>query len=125
MVNAKDIKLALVALVKQAIKQEYSKNSKIVKEHVDYANRLANADKPENYIRYIAKRIFPNENAYNNKIKYYQKYYKDNLLTRIEELYALYYELTQEEVKKVKKEITDLEVDTIANELFAFSIEDE
>ena len=125
MVNAKDIKLALVAVVKQAIRQEYSEKSKVIKEHVDYANRLAKADKPENYIRYIAKRIFPNEDAYNNKIKYYQKYYKDDLLTRIEELYALYYELTQEKVKKVKKEITDLEVDTIANELFKFSIDDD
>ena len=125
MVNAKDIKLALVAVVKQAIRQEYSEKSKVIKEHVDYVNRLAKADKPENYIRYIAKRIFPNEDAYNNKIKYYQKYYKDDLLTRIEELYALYYELAQEKVKKVKKGITDLEVDTIANELFKFSIDDD
>ena len=125
MVNSKDIKKALVAVVKQALKQKYSKDSKTVKDHAEYANRVHKANYPDKYIKFVAKRLFPNEDAYNKKIEHLQKYYKEDLLTRLEELYNLYYELAQEEAETIKKAITDAEAHAMANDILEFSIEDD
>jgi hypothetical protein len=125
MVDAKDIKLALVAVVKQALKQGYPKTSKTVKDHVDYANILHKANNPDRYIRYVAKKLFPNESAYNRKNDYFLKYYKGDLLIKLKELYGLYYELAREEAEIVKKAITDAEANELADELLEFTIDDE
>ena len=126
MVDAKDIHVALVALVKQAIRQKYSKTSKVVKEHCEYARKLTGANHPDKFAKYVAKKIFPDEEKYNNKISYYRKYYKGDLLTKIEELYALYYELAQEDTKAIEKAVTEDELDELADDLCGkFAIEGE
>jgi hypothetical protein len=53
---------------------------------------------PNDYIKTVAVKMFPNEEAYNLRLENYRKRHLDNdLYASIEELYELYYHIAKEE----------------------------
>ena len=106
---------ALKALVKMALCNEFSKTNYLVTDHIKYIKRIQSSDNPEAYIRATARKIFPNDQAYLEKIEKIHAKYRDDVLSRFEDLYTLYYQLSKELPKRRK--ITSTEADNILAEL--------
>src|SRR5437764_15464870 len=87
---------ALKALVKMALCNGFSKTSYLITDHIKYIKKIESSDNPEAYIRFIARKLFPNELAYLEKFKKIHAKYQNHLLFRFEDLYILYYQLSQE-----------------------------
>ena len=60
---------ALKALVKTALCNGFSKTSYLVTDHIKYIKKIKSKDNPEAYIRFTARKLFPNELAYLEKIE--------------------------------------------------------
>lgn len=105
----------LKTLVKTALCNGFSKTSYLVTDHVKYIKRIQSSDNPEAYIRATARKLFPNEQAYLEKVEKIHAKYQDDVLSRFEDLYALYYQLSKELPKRHK--ITSTEADNILAEL--------
>src|SRR2546421_12467339 len=60
---------ALKALVKTALCNGFSKTSYLVTDHIKYIKKIESRDNPEAHIRFTARKLFPNEPAYLEKIK--------------------------------------------------------
>src|SRR2546423_5252439 len=103
---------ALKALVKTALCNGFSKTSYLVTDHIKY---IESRDNPEAHIRFTARKLFPNEPAYLEKIKKIHAKYQDDVLSQFEDLYILYYQLSKELPKRRK--ITSTEADDILAEL--------
>ena len=86
---------ALKALVKTALCNGFSKTSYLVTDHIKYIKKIESSDNPEAYIRFTARKLFPNEPAYLEKIKKIHAKYQDDVLSRFEDLYTLYYQLSK------------------------------
>ena len=106
--HADKIVNALKALVKTALCNGFSKTSYLVTDHIKYIKRIQSSDNPEAYIRATARKIFPNEQAYLEKVEKIHAKYQDDVLSRFEDLYVLYYQLSKELPKRRK--ITSTEV---------------
>ena len=106
---------ALKALVKTALCNGFSKTSYLITDHIKYIKKIHSSDNPEAYIRFTARKLFPNEPAYLEKIEKIHAKYQDDVLSRFEDLYALYYQLSKELPKRRK--ITSTEADDILAEL--------
>ena len=73
---------ALKALVKTALCNGFSKTSYLVTDHIKYIKKIRSSDNPEAHIRFTARKLFPNEPAYLEKIKKFMpsigmKFYPD------------------------------------------------
>ena len=106
---------ALKALVKMALCNGFSKTSYLVTDHITYIKRILSNDNPEAYIRATARKLFPNDQTYLEKIEKIHAKYRDDVLSRFEDLYTLYYQLSKELPKRRK--ITSTEADDILAEL--------
>ena len=106
---------ALKALVKTALCNGFSKTSYLVTDHIKYIKKIESRDNPEAYIRFTARKLFPNEPAYLEKIEKIHAKYRDEVLSRFENLYALYYQLSKELPKRRK--ITSTETNNILAKL--------
>src|SRR5947208_8398542 len=106
---------ALKALMKMALCNRFSKNSHLIMDHIKYIKKIQSSDNPEAYIRFTARKLFPNEPAYLEKIKKIHAKYQDDVLSRFENLYTLYYQLFKELPKRHK--ITSTEANDILAEL--------
>ena len=63
-----------------------------------YLKTLQAEKNPDTYIKTIAVKMFPDEEAYNQRIETYRKRYGDSdLLKSLEELYILYYDIAKDE----------------------------
>ena len=113
--HADKIVNALKTLVKMALCNGFSKTSYLVTDHIKYIKKIHSSDNPEAYIRFTARKLFPNEPAYLEKIKKIHAKYQDDVLSRFENLYTLYYQLSKELTKRRK--ITSIETDDILVEL--------
>src|SRR2546423_795689 len=82
---------------------------------IKYIKKIEFSDNPEAYIRFTARKLFPNEPAYLEKIKKIHAKYQDNVLSQFEDLYTLYYQLSKELPKRRK--ITSIEANDILAEL--------
>ena len=100
---------ALMTLVKSAICQGFSKTSYFVQDHIKYIKRIQSNNDPEMHVIYTAKKLFPNEEAYLERIKKAHVKYKDDVLSKLEELYALYYQLSKEKPQRRKVSLTEAE----------------
>jgi len=100
MTDSKAIETVLVNVVKAGISHHYPKTSKLLKEYKRYITELKTSEDKENHIRRIAHRMFPDEEAYTQKMTRYRNWYADKkrLLKAVEELYELYYNLAKEEM---------------------------
>ena len=106
---------ALKSLVKTALCNGFSKTSYLVTDYIKYIKKIESSDNPEAYIRFTARKLFPNESAYLEKIEKIYAKYQDDVLFRFEDLYTLYYQLFKELPKRCK--ITSTEADDILAEL--------
>ena len=105
----------LKALVKSAICQGFGKTSFLVRDHVKYIKKIRSNNDPELHIRYTAKKLFPNEEEYYEKIQKVHTRYKGDILNHFDELYALYYKLSKEPIHRRKR--TPIEADNILADL--------
>ncbi|GBB88313.1 hypothetical protein RclHR1_14890003 [Rhizophagus clarus] len=79
----------------------YSKESYLIKNHVNYIKKIESVNNPEGYIHYTAKKLLPNRELYNKKTAEIQVKYLNNLdLTfRIVRVNDLYYHIPKEAKK--------------------------
>ena len=104
LITAKDIKKALLEVLNTAIRQKFKTDGKFVKGHLSYIKKIRTAEKPERYVRYIARKFIPDEEAYNVKIEKTHTWYRGELCQKLEKLYSFYHELSQaEEMSEITK----------------------
>lgn len=107
----------LRAVIKSALCQGFSKTNYLITNHIQYIKNIKAADNPERYISSIAKKLFPNEETFIKKSKYLKQKYRDDLLSKFEELYKLYYKIAQEALSQKKKTISEPEANEIIEDL--------
>ena len=105
----------LKALVHSAICWGFSKTSFLVRDHVKYIKKIQSANDPELHIRYTAKKLFPNEEEYYEKVQKVHTRYEGDILNHFDELYALYYKLSKGTIQRRKR--TPIEADSILADL--------
>jgi hypothetical protein len=110
---------ALKAVVKSALCQGFSKTNYLITNHIQYIKNIKTANDPERYISSVAKKLFPDEEAIINKSKYLKQKYRDDLLSKFEELYEIYYNIArdQRDQKKMVKTISESEANNILEDL--------
>ncbi|GBB90499.1 hypothetical protein RclHR1_17490005 [Rhizophagus clarus] len=102
----KDIELAQVKVIKTALRKG-RKYDNLAKNYGDYLKKLRAEKELNNYIKTLAVKIFPKEEAYTERLKNYCKRYEDNdLFASLEKLYELYYQI----VKEKNRERSDEEI---------------
>lgn len=101
---AKKMEKALLEVLETAICQNFKESSKFVRDHLSYVKKLRLAENPDGYARYIARKLVPDEISYNTRLEKIQAWYRGELRTKLEELYSLYYEISQEEKCEISKE---------------------
>ena len=114
----KDIEKAQIKIMEEGFHARYKKDSKFIKEYADYVNRLRQEENPDEYVRNVAVMLFPDEEAYNNRMTRYRKWHanKKNILKSVENLYKLYYELSKEERPMLDNDISNAIEDAIQAE---------
>jgi hypothetical protein len=110
---------ALKAIVKSALCQGFSKTNYLITNHIQYIKNIKTANDPERYILSVAKKLFPDEEAIINKSKYLKQKYRDDLLSKFEELYEIYYKIArdQRDQKKMVRTISESEANNILEDL--------
>jgi hypothetical protein len=94
----REIELALIAVVKAGIIYKKPKDSKFMLCYKKRIISLRQAEEPENFILEIAQSILPNETKYQQILEDYKTWYsrEPKLLSAINKLYRLYYELAKD-----------------------------
>ncbi|GET53180.1 hypothetical protein GLOIN_2v1765680 [Rhizophagus irregularis DAOM 181602=DAOM 197198] len=95
MVDHKDIETAQVKVIKTALRKG-KKYDNIAKNYGGYLKKLRAEKEPNEYIKTLAVKMFPNEEAYTIRLENYRKRYLDNDLCA-SLVYALYYQIAKEE----------------------------
>nr|CAG8574154.1 3962_t:CDS:2 [Entrophospora candida] len=72
----KMIESAQIKIIKEAFRLRYRKDSKLISEYAGYVKNLRNAENQDEYIKYTAITLFPNEEAYNKRMSRYRKWYQ-------------------------------------------------
>ena len=110
---------ALKAVVKSALCQGFNKTNYLITNHIQYIKNIKTANDPERYILSVAKKLFPDEEAIINKSKYLKQKYRDDLLSKFEELYEIYYKIArdQRDQKKMVRTISESEANNILEDL--------
>uniref|UniRef100_U9T858 Uncharacterized protein n=1 Tax=Rhizophagus irregularis (strain DAOM 181602 / DAOM 197198 / MUCL 43194) TaxID=747089 RepID=U9T858_RHIID len=75
MVNYKDIKLALVEIIKVTYSQGTKKYDKMGLSYVGYLKTMQRKRDPDDHCRYIAKQRSPNEEVYNERMADFKDWY--------------------------------------------------
>ncbi|CAI2162956.1 15461_t:CDS:1 [Funneliformis geosporum] len=101
---AKKMEKALLEVLETAICQNFKESSKFVRDHFTYVKKLRLAENPYGYARYITRKLVPDEISYNTRLEKIQVWYREKLHTKLEELYSLYYEISQEEKCEISKD---------------------
>src|SRR4051794_31289334 len=105
--NADKIIDTLKELVKSALCQGFTKTSFLVRDHIKYIKKIQSANDPELHVIYTAKKLFPNEGAYYEKIEKIHARYENDLLVKFKKLDELYYGLSKRTSQKRKISSTD------------------
>ena len=61
LITAKDIEKALLEVLNTAIRQKFKTDGKFIKDHLGYVKKIRTAEKPERYVRYIARKFILDE----------------------------------------------------------------
>ncbi|GBC23343.2 uncharacterized protein LOC114539624 [Rhizophagus irregularis DAOM 181602=DAOM 197198] len=97
MVDHKDIELAQIKVIKTALRKG-KKYDNLAKNYGEYLKKLRAEKNPNDYIKTVAIKMFPSEEAYNLRLENYRSRYADkDLCASLEELYELYYHIAKEE----------------------------
>ena len=89
---------ALKDTVVVALTSGFSKTSYLVQDHVRYIKRIQTAKSPVSYVKFVARKLFPDDAAYIAKIAKIRESYKNkqDLLDKLEALFELYYNVTKD-----------------------------
>ena len=113
---------ALKDVALTALWDEYSKESYLVKNYVSYIKRTTSANNPEGYIRYTAKKLFPNRESHAEKVAEIQTKYATNpeLAFRIIKVYDLYNSIPKE--TPPRRRISEGEAEDVLAELLCDAV---
>ena len=94
----REIESALIAVIKAGILYKKPKDGKFILCYKQRIIKLRQAEEPENFILEIAQSILPNETKYQQILEDYKTWYsrEPKLLSAINKLYKLYYELAKD-----------------------------
>ena len=109
---------ALLEVIEMAYLQGYKEDSKFIKRHAYYVKSLHKAKGPDAYARYMAKKVIPDEEAYTERLESTREYYKGDLLTSLEKLYEIYYEIIKTPPPEQKSPPTKDDAQEFMNKLF-------
>ncbi|CAB4395515.1 unnamed protein product [Rhizophagus irregularis] len=89
---------ALKDTIVVALVSGFSKTSYLVQDHVKYIKRIQMANSPVSYVKFVARKLFPDNVAYTAKIAKIRESYKNKqaLLDKLEALFELYYNATKD-----------------------------
>ncbi|CAB4442466.1 unnamed protein product [Rhizophagus irregularis] len=105
-----------------ALVSGFSKTSYLVQDHVKYIKRIQTANTPVSYVKFVARKLFPDNAAYTAKIAKIRESYKNKqaLLDKLEALFELYYNVTKDSsTGPPKRAITKNEAEKTLAELLA------
>ena len=93
---------ALRELVITALQSGYNKSSYLVCDHVKYIKNIQTTDDPELYVRRTAKKLFPTDESYYEKVEKINQKFNDKtkLLTSFWQLYLLYHTISKEHLER-------------------------
>jgi hypothetical protein len=118
MVDPKDIELAQIKVIKTALRKG-RKYDNLAKNYGAYLKKLRAEKDLNDYIKTLAVKIFPKEEAYTERLENYRKRYEDNdVYSSLEELYELYYHIAKEETR----ERSDEEIEQMLNDTYMQNI---
>ncbi|CAB4431997.1 unnamed protein product [Rhizophagus irregularis] len=113
---------ALKDTIVVALVSGFSKTSYFVQDHVKYIKRIQTANSPVSYVKFVARKLFPDNAAYTAKIAKIRESYKNKqaLLDKLEALFELYYNVTKDSsTGPPKRAITVNEAEKTSAELLA------
>ena len=113
---------ALKDTIVVALVSGFSKTSYLVQDHVKYIKRIQMANSPVSYVKFVARKLFPDNAAYTAKIAKIRESYKNKqaLLDKLEALFELYYNATKDSsTGPPKRAITKNEAENTLAELLA------
>ncbi|GBC36534.1 uncharacterized protein OCT59_002842 [Rhizophagus irregularis] len=113
---------ALKDTIVVALVSGFSKTSYLVQDHVKYIKRIQMANSPVSYVKFVARKLFPDNAAYTAKIAKIRESYnnKQALLDKLEVLFELYYNVTKDSsTGPPKRAITKNEAEKTLTELLA------
>ncbi|GBC18425.1 hypothetical protein GLOIN_2v1881233 [Rhizophagus irregularis DAOM 181602=DAOM 197198] len=105
-----------------ALVSGFSKTSYLVQDHVKYIKRIQTANSSVSYVKFVARKLFPDNAAYTAKIAKICESYKNKqaLLDKLEALFELYYNATKDSsTGPPKRAITKNEAEKTLTELLA------
>ena len=111
------IKGALRALILEALCSGFSKTSYLVQDHVKYLKRIESAENPDRYIISVSKKLFPNEEAFNSKIRAIHIKYQGALISKFEELYQIYYDISKTDTSPWRQPLSMPEAESVLDKL--------
>ncbi|CAB4445682.1 unnamed protein product [Rhizophagus irregularis] len=94
----REIESALIAVIKAGILYKKPKDGKFMLCYKQRIIKLRQAEEPENFVLETAQSILPNETKYQQILENYKTWYsrEPKLLSAINKLYRLYYELAKD-----------------------------
>lgn len=109
---------ALKDLVKTALEEGFNKRCNFIRNNVGYIKKIEEAKNPEGYIRYIAKKLFPDAETFHEKSNKIRDRFKDKeaFACKIIAVYSLYYDALKEGLP-VHRKISADEAENILAEL--------
>ncbi|PKK44690.1 hypothetical protein RhiirC2_834927 [Rhizophagus irregularis] len=113
---------ALKDTIVVALVSGFSKTSYLVQDHVKYIKRIQMANSFVSYVKFVARKLFPDNAAYTAKIAKIRESYKNKqaLLDKLEALFELYYNVTKDpSTGPPKRAITKNEAENTLAELLA------
>ena len=108
MINYKDIKSALVEVIKKAYSQGMKKYNRLGATYVGYLKTMQRKRDPDDHCRYVAKQRAPNEEAYNERMADFKDWYNEEVYQSIEKLYKLYLLFASQEEVIQKRSIEEV-----------------
>ncbi|GBC27833.2 hypothetical protein GLOIN_2v1878851 [Rhizophagus irregularis DAOM 181602=DAOM 197198] len=105
-----------------ALVSGFSKTSYLIQDHVKYIKRIQMANSPVSYVKFVARKLFPDNAAYTAKIAKICESYKNKqaLLDKLEAFFELYYNVTKDSsTGPPKRAITKNEAEKTLTELLA------
>ena len=109
------IKEATYKVIKTALENGFSENSKFIKFYCKCARSIRDSFDPELIVRSSSLKIFPYEDSYEDKKIDIIRKYKGNLQRDLLNLYHYYYLISNEERDKQPKIFTDNYVEDLLN----------
>ncbi|CAB4429847.1 unnamed protein product [Rhizophagus irregularis] len=87
---------ALKDTIVVALVSGFSKTSYLVQDHVKYIKKIQTANSPISYVKFVARKLFPDNAAYTAKIAKIRESYKNKQALLDKALFELYYNVTKD-----------------------------